>query len=117
MANDWRSDYVLTEDDLNTLADLVTAGDPRAMQVPNGTVAALIAMLRDAEAERDAARSELTEILGHVRETEWGSGRDESYVKVCGAPNDAYDYARAYGERVFTRKLYAGPWEEDHDDD
>lgn len=51
-------DYVLTEDDLNTLADLVTAGDPRAMQVPNGTVAALITLLRDAEAERDALRED-----------------------------------------------------------
>lgn len=69
-----------------------------------------------AEAERDEARAELKELTGSVRETEWGSGKDESYVKVCGAPNDAYDYARAYGERVFTRKLYAGPWVPDDED-
>lgn len=54
MTGDQRSAYVLTEDDINSIADLVTAGDPRAMQVPNGTVASLIAMLRDAEAEREA---------------------------------------------------------------
>lgn len=63
---------------------------------------------------------QLHSLVAIVRETEWGSGKDESYVKVCGAPNDAYDYARAYGEHVFTRKLYAGPWSpdvEEGDDD
>lgn len=42
-------------------------------------------------------------------DTDWGSGKDESRVRSCGGMNDAYDYARAYGEQVFTRKLYAGP--------
>lgn len=45
---------LLSEDDINSIADHVTGRDPRAMQVPNGSVASLIAMLRDAEAERDA---------------------------------------------------------------
>lgn len=101
--------YVLTEDDVNSIADHVSSRDPREMHIPNGTVASLIAMLRGAEAKLKA-------LTGNVRETEWGSGADDSYVKVCGAPNDAYDYARAYGERVFTRKLYADPWRPDSED-
>lgn len=72
------------------------------------------AIERADEAERELA--ELRERIGNVRQTEWGSGKGESGVKLCGAPNDAYDYARAYGERVFTRKLYAGPWQPDDEE-
>lgn len=50
--------HVLSDDDINRLAEHVASGDPHAMQVPNGTVAALIAMLREAQANRDALRAE-----------------------------------------------------------
>lgn len=52
--------YALTDAEINDIAEHVTAPtvDPRARHIPNGTVAALIAMLRQAESERDAARVE-----------------------------------------------------------
>ena len=58
----WRRNYVLGEDDINSIADHVASRDPRAIHIPNGSVASLIAMLRDAEAERDAMR----ELLGSI---------------------------------------------------
>lgn len=49
--------YVLTDDDINAIAEHVAGADPRAMHIPNGSVAALIAMLRDAHAEAEQLRA------------------------------------------------------------
>ncbi len=54
MTGDWRRDYVLTKDDVDSIFDHVTSRDPRAMGIPNGSVASLVLMLRGVEAERDA---------------------------------------------------------------
>jgi hypothetical protein len=43
--------YVLSEDDVTAIADHVASGDPRSMHIPNGSVATLIAMLREAQDE------------------------------------------------------------------
>lgn len=58
--------YALTKDDITSIADHVTSRDPCAMHTPNGSVAALIGMLRDAEAERDAMRDLLGSIWLYV---------------------------------------------------
>lgn len=112
-----------------TSADITTAYG-RLRTLWNATVDPQLAMSADEVADVETVLSEhaamaaelaeLRAVVGSVRSTEWGSGANESYVKPCGTPSDAYGYAGAYGGRVFKRKLYAGPWcpdDEESDDD
>lgn len=62
--------YVLTEDDINDIADHVAGRDPRAMHTPNGSVAALIEMLREARGECDHLRDERDAHRQHQRDAE-----------------------------------------------
>lgn len=106
MTDDWRSNYVPNEGDINTLADQVTAGDPRAMQVPNGTVAALIARLRDSEAERDEALRQIDALVTADKAkqgaADWMLQRlhndrlinDDAYTSLCGLLRDQIDATR-----------------------
>lgn len=41
--------YALTDDDIDSIAEHVASRDPRALHIPNGSVATLIAMLREAQ--------------------------------------------------------------------
>jgi hypothetical protein len=50
MADQTRA-YVLTEDDVNDIAEHVASRDPHALHIPNGSVATLIAMLREVQTE------------------------------------------------------------------
>lgn len=50
MADQDRS-YALADNDINAIAEHVAVGDPRSMHIPNGSVATLIGMLREAQTE------------------------------------------------------------------
>lgn len=49
--------YALTGDDINEIADHIAGRDLREMRIPNGSVAGLIALLRDARAEAEQLRT------------------------------------------------------------
>lgn len=105
--------YVLTDDDINAIADLATAGDPRAMQVPNGSVAALIARLRDAEGELAALRAQLGE-----PEEEWAADGPGGWMQWP-VPSGSEAFARSVvaqaaglGIAVTLKHRLAGEWRE-----
>ena len=50
--------YALTDDDINEIADHIAGRDLREMRIPNGSVAGLITLLRDARAEVEQLRAE-----------------------------------------------------------
>lgn len=94
---------VLTDADINDIAEHVTAPtvDPRARHIPNGTVAALIAMLRETQAERDGAR----DALHKARKR-----RDKARAKVDAMRGAAYAeaverYAAEMAERARIRSM------------
>lgn len=49
--------YALTDDDINEIADYIAGRDLREMRIPNGSVAGLIALLRDTQAEAEQLRT------------------------------------------------------------
>lgn len=109
-AADWRRNYVLGADDINTIADHVASSDPRATHVPNGSVASLIAMLRDAEAERDWLRATAIEVFGWFGKVhrEWGYGPRENAITPTSSAVHAKEVARRRGERRWHRTV--GQW-------
>ena len=113
----WRRNYVLGEDDINSIADYVASRDPRAIHIPNGSVASLIAMLRDAEAERDAMRDLLGSIWLYVRWRYVTKQLTTEQKELCADAVDAKARQRQIEEGEEPRPVAERWWRDDFVED